>query len=85
VGAATRLGGICGSGVDQQLVVDRRPLARVDPDRTQLRLVESYGRTLVAVHSSGAEYLSTPHDSFPADELVRHRFADDVPLARLSA
>jgi hypothetical protein len=104
--------------LDQQVVVDRRPLdstavgcaplyhpdgrtigleigegqdgalirwMRADRGRIQLRLVPSIDRILVAVHPSGAEYLSTPHDCFPGDELVRHRFVDDSPIERLSA
>jgi hypothetical protein len=104
--------------VDQQVVVDRRPLdstavgcdllshpdrrtiglsigegqdgslirwARADQGRIQLRLVPSVDRILVDIHPSGAEYLSTPHDCFPGDELVRHRFVDDAAIEGLSA
>jgi len=104
--------------VDQQVVVDRRPLdstavgcaphyhpdgrtigleigegqdgslirwARAERGRILLRLVPSIDRILVDIHPSGVEYLSTPHDCFPGDELVRHRFVDDTPLEGLSA
>jgi hypothetical protein len=70
-----------GEGQDGSLI----RWARVDRGRIQLRLVPSVDRILVDVHPSGAEYLSTPHDCFPADELVRHRFVDDSPIEGLSA
>jgi hypothetical protein len=65
-----------GEGQDRSLIC----WARVERGRIQLRLVPSFDRILVDIHPSGAEYLSTPHDSFPGDELVRHRFVDDAPL-----
>ncbi len=70
-----------GEGQDGSLI----RWARADRGRIQLRLVQSFDRTLVDVHPTGVEYLSTPHDNTPADELVRHRFVDDTPLEGLSA
>jgi hypothetical protein len=70
-----------GEGQDGSLI----RWARVERGRIQLRLVPSIDRSLVDIHPSGGEYLSTPHDNFPADELRRHRFADDTPLEGLSA
>jgi hypothetical protein len=70
-----------GEGQDGSLI----RWARADRGRIQLRLVQSFDRTLVDVHPSGAEYLSTPHDNTQADDLVRHRFVDDTAIEGLSA
>jgi hypothetical protein len=70
-----------GEGQDGSLI----RWAWVDQGRIHLRLLPSVDRSLVDIHPSGGEYLSTPHDCFPGDQLVRHRFVDDVPLAGLSA
>jgi hypothetical protein len=59
--------------------------ARVERGRIRLRLVPGFDRILVDIHPSGGEYLSAPHDCFPADELMRHRFVDDTPIEGLSA
>src|SRR5207249_3840916 len=52
--------------------------------RIDLRFAPRYDRILTAIHPSGREYLTTPHSS-GVDELVRHRFIDDQPIARLPA
>jgi hypothetical protein len=60
---------------------------RVHRDRIDLRFgPPDNDRVLVAVHRDGGEYLTTPHlDSGAADTLVRHRFADDLPIEELAA
>jgi hypothetical protein len=70
-----------GEGQDGSLI----RWARADQGRIHLRLVPSIDRILVDVHPCGGEYLSTPHDCFPGDELVRHRFVDDAAIEGLSA
>jgi hypothetical protein len=59
--------------------------AHASRGQIELRFTQSIDRVLVDVHPSGQEYLTMPHDSFPGDELVRHRFVDDATIDRLSA
>jgi hypothetical protein len=70
-----------GQGQDASLI----RWARASRGRIELRFPQSIDRVLVDVHPSGREYLTVPHDAFPTDELMRHRFLDDVPLDALSA
>jgi hypothetical protein len=57
--------------------------ARPAHGKILLRAAPSHDRILADIHPSGGEYLTTPH-SQGIDELCRHRFADDLPVDRLS-
>jgi hypothetical protein len=70
-----------GEGQDGSLIRWARP----ERGQIKLRISQSIDRVLVAVHPTGTEYLSTPHGNTEADELMRHRFVDDVPVDGLSA
>jgi hypothetical protein len=58
---------------------------RVDRGRISLRHAPGRDRILMDVHPDGGEYLTTPDiDADAANELRRHRFADDQPLDALA-